>query len=121
MPEPVHDPGGDHRDRVVVGLAECALDNHTITTQLGLLFTSVGASCLDSFTVEFEDLRSWSVILIHESTQEELDAGGRSASYGAVELAYRDRAETQLNSSLTGTLILVGCLVLGIASIVRKR
>lgn len=121
MPPGFVNPGGDHRDRVLVGVAECSLDNHSITTQLGLLSTSVGASCLDSFTVEFEDLRSWSVVLIHESTQEELDAGGRSASYGAVELAYRDRAETQLNSSLTGTLILVGCLVLGIASIVRKK
>ena len=114
-------PGGDHRDRVLVGVAECSLENHTITTQLGLLSTSVGTSCLDSFAVEFDELRSWSVILIHESTQDELDAGGRSTSYGAVEMAYRDRAESQPSSGWWGPAILIGCVALGLASIVRKK
>lgn len=121
MPPGFINPGGDHRDRVLVGVAECSLDNHTITTQLGLLSTSVESSCLDSFAVEFDNLRSWSVILIHESTQEELDAGGRSTSYGAVEMAYRDRAESQPSSGWWGPVILIGCVALGLASIVRKE
>ena len=121
MPPGFINPGGDHRDRVLVGVAECSLENHTITTQLGLLSTSVGTSCLDSFAVEFDELRSWSVILIHESTQDELDAGGRSTSYGAVEMAYRDRAESQPRSGWWGPAILIGCVALGLASIVRKK
>lgn len=121
MPPGFINPGGDHRDRVLVGVAECSLENHTITTQLGLLSTSVGTSCLDSFAVEFDELRSWSVILIHESTQDELDAGGRSTSYGAVEMAYRDRAESQPSSGWWGPAILIGCVALGLASIVRKK
>ncbi len=121
MPPGFINPGGDHRDRVLVGVAECSLENHTITTQLGLLSTSVGTSCLDSFAVEFNELRSWSVILIHESTQDELDAGGRSTSYGAVEMAYRDRAESQPSSGWWGPAILIGCVALGLASIVRKK
>jgi len=121
MPPGFVNPGGDHRDRVLVGVAECSLENATITTEIGLLSATVGASCLDSFSVEFEDLRSWSVVLIHESTQEELDAGGRSTSYGAVEMAYRDRAEIENGSGWWGTIILIGCAGLGLASIVRKK
>jgi hypothetical protein len=121
MPPGFVNPGGDHRDRVLVGVAECSLENDTITTEIGVLSATVGPSCLDSFAVEFEELRSWSVILIHESTQEELDAGGRSTSYGAVEMAYRDRAETQNDSGWWGPIILIGCVGLGLASIVRKK
>ncbi len=121
MPPGFVNPGGDHRDRVLVGVAECSLENDTITTEIGVLSATVGPSCLDSFAVEFEELRSWSVILIHESTQEELDAGGRSTSYGVVEMAYRDRAETQNDSGWWGPIILIGCVGLGLASIVRKK
>ena len=121
MPPGFVNPGGDHRDRVLVGVAECSLENDTITTEIGVLSATVCPSCLDSFAVEFEELRSWSVILIHESTQEELDAGGRSTSYGAVEMAYRDRAETQNDSGWWGPIILIGCVGLGLASIVRKK
>ena len=121
MPPGFVNTGADHRDRVLVGVAECSLENDTITTEIGVLSATVGPSCLDSFAVEFEELRSWSVILIHESTQEELDAGGRSTSYGAVEMAYRDRAETQNDSGWWGPIILIGCVGLGLASIVRKK
>ena len=121
MPTGFVNPGGDHRDRVLVGVAECSLENDTITTEIGVLSATAGTSCLDSFAVEFENLQSWSVVLIHESTQEELDAGGRSTSYGAVEMAYRDRAENQNDSGWWGPIILIGCVGLGLASIVRKK
>ena len=121
MPDGFVNPGLDHRDRVVVGLAECSLDNHTITTTLGLLGANVADECSTSFSVEFEDLDSWSVLLIHESTQETLDNDGRSTSYGVVELAYRERADPEPTSGAIGTALLVGCLVLAVASIVRKK
>ncbi len=121
IPQGSINPGDDHRDRVLVGVAECSLDNDSITLQLGLASASAGDSCQDSFAIEFDDLRSWSVVLVHESTQEELDTGGRSTSYGAVEMAYRDRAETQPASGMLGLLLFSGCLGLALASIVRKK
>ncbi|MGB0950922.1 MAG: TlpA family protein disulfide reductase [Poseidonia sp.] len=121
MPDGFVNPGLDHRDRVVVGLAECSLDNHTITTSLGLLGTNVADDCTTSFSVEFDELASWSVLLIHESTQETLDNGGRSTSYGVVELAYRERADPEPTSGAIGPALLVGCVVLAVASIVRKK
>ena len=54
MPEGYVNPGLDHRDRVVVGLAECSLDNHTITANLGLLSASANGDCSTSFSVAFE-------------------------------------------------------------------
>ena len=121
MPDGFVNPGLDHRDRVVVGLAECSLDNHSITTNLGLLGASVTDECTTSFSVEFADLDSWSVILIHESTQETLDNGGQTTSYGVVELAYRERADPEPTSGAIGPALLVGCMVLAVASIVRKK
>ncbi len=121
MPEGVVNPGGDHRDRVVVGLAECSLDNHSITASFGLLDASVGEACDRSFSIEFESLGSWSVLLVHEPTSEQLGAGGDAQSLGAVELAYRDRAIVEANSNNLGRLLLVGCFVLAAASIVRKK
>lgn len=121
MPDGFVNPGLDHRDRVVVGLAECSLDNHSITTNLGLLGASVTDECTTSFSVEFEEIDSWSVILIHESTQETLDSGGQTTSYGVVELAYRERADPEPTSGAIGPALLVACMVLAVTSIVRKK
>ena len=121
MPEDAVNPGGDHRDRVLVGLAECALDNNTITARFGLRNASVAGSCESSLSVDFEEMDSWSVILVHEATQESLDAGGSLASYGAVELAFRERSEEQTSGGGIGTVLLWGCILLAFASIVRKK
>lgn len=121
MPTGYVNPGLDHRDRVVVGLAECNLDNHTITANHGLQNATVGEDCSTSFSVEFDDLNSWSVLLIHESTQETLNNGGQSTSYGVVELAYRERADLEPSSDAIGPALMVGCVVLAVASIVRKK
>jgi len=121
MPEGFVNPGLDHRDRVVVGLAECSLDNHTITASLGLRKANVTDDCSTSFSIEFEDLDRWSVLLIHESTQKTLDNGGRRTSYGVVELAYRERADPEPSSGNMGPVLMAGCVVLAIASIVRKK
>lgn len=121
MPENAVNPGGDHRDRVVVGLAECALDNNTITTSVGLLSATVESTCETSFSIEFENLSSWSVLLVHEATAAALANGEDPSSHGAVELAFRDRAATDEEVGNVGTLLLVVCGVLAMASIVRKK
>ena len=121
MPEGVYNPGGDHRDRVVVGLAECAVDNATVLTSIGLLGASVSDGCESSFSIEFEALSSWSVVLIHEPTSATLTEGADAQSHGAVELAFRDRAEPVQAASGVGTLLLVTCVALAVASIVRKK
>lgn len=121
MPQGVVNPGDDHRDRVVVGLAECALDNHSIITSIGLLGAAVEGTCQASFSVEFEAYASWSVLLVHEATTASLAAGGESQSHGAVEMAFRDRAALEEGPTSIGTLLLVSCAVLAVASIVRKK
>ena len=121
MPENAVNPGGDHRDRVVVGLAECALDNNTITASVGLLSATVESTCETSFSIEFENLSSWSVLLVHEATAAALANGEDPSSHGAVELAFRDRAATDEEVGNVGTLLLVVCGVLAMASIVRKK
>ena len=121
MPDNAVNPGGDHRDRVVVGLAECSLDNHSIITSVGLLSASVKSTCETSFSIEFEDLKTWSVLLIHEPTATALASGEDPSSHGAVELAFRDRATVDEAGGNIGFLLLVTCGVLALASIVRKK
>ena len=72
-------------------------------------------------SVEFEAMDSWSVVLVHEATQESLDAGGSLTSYGAVELAFRERSESQASGGVIGAVLLWGCVLLAYASIVRKK
>ena len=43
------------------------------------------------------------------------------ALYGVVELAYRERADPEPTSGAIGPALLVGCMVLAVASIVRKK
>ena len=121
MPDNAVNPGEDHRDRVVVGLAECSLDNHSIITSVGLLSASVKSTCETSFSIEFEDLKTWSVLLIHEPTATALASGEDPSSHGAVELAFRDRATVDDAGGNIGLLLLVTCGVLALASIVRKK
>ena len=121
MPENAVNPGGDHRDRVVVGLAECSLDNNTITTSVGLFSATVESMCETSFSIEFEDMKSWSVLLVHEATEAALASGEDPSSHGAVELAFRNRAATLEEGGNIGTLLLVACGVLAMASVIRKK
>ncbi|MCH1462077.1 MAG: thioredoxin family protein, partial [Candidatus Poseidonia sp.] len=65
MPEGAINPGGDSRDRVLVGLAECNVDNNTITSEIGFLGVESTTGCASSLIVEFAEMDSWSLILIH--------------------------------------------------------
>ena len=121
MPTGVVNPGGDHRDRVLVGLAECSVDHRNITANIGLLSATVETTCESSFSIEFEAITSWSVLLVHETTNEVLSDGGEHTSLGAVELAHRDRAQYEAESNVLSTVLLGSCVVLAVASIVRKK
>ena len=120
MPEGAYNPGEDTRDRVLVAIAECNLDEANVTTDIGLLSATVAGDCTDSFEIEFDDLPSWSVILVHEPATSSLGEGERAQSFGAVELAYRDRAPVEESNDLQ-TLIIAGCLGLAIAAVYRKK
>ena len=120
MPSGALNPGGEHRDRVVVGLAECSMEHQTITTSIGL-DANVGDGCDTDFSIEFADMDSWSVVLIHEPAPETIDIGDRVQTHGVVELAFRDRSTFSEEQSISATLLLFGCGALALASIVRKK
>ena len=120
MPEGAINPGGDVRDRVLVGLAECNVDNSTVTTAIGFLSADSATGCESSLTVEFEEMDSWSLILVHEATLESIEAGGSTSTFGAVELAKRPLATVSETSSAT-SLLLGACVALSILAIIRKK
>ncbi len=120
MPEGAFNPGGPSRDRVLVASAACDLSSNTIISSIDLLSSSAPSTCADSFTVEFQPYASWSVILVHEQVNESIDEGERLMSYGAVELAFRERATQEPISSL-GPWLIGLAVVLAISSIIRKK
>lgn len=121
MPSGAINPGEDIRDRVLIGVAECHVESANITTTIGLLNASVASGCTDSFSVEFEALTSWSVLLIHEPTADNIEQGQRVSTFGAVELAHRDRASEQDSGSFAGTVLVAASVLLGMASLARKK
>ena len=120
VPEDAINPGGPHRDRVLVGLAECLLDNNTIQTSIGLE-ANVSANCVEDFQIDFPAMASWSVVLVHEPIEEVIESGQRVQTFGAVELAIRERSSVSETTGVLGSVLLAGCVVLAAASIVRKK
>jgi len=96
------------------------MEHQTITTSIGL-DANVGDGCDTDFSIEFSDMDSWSVVLIHEPAPETIDIGDRVQTHGAVELAFRDRSTFSEEQSISATLLLFGCGALALASIVRKK
>lgn len=90
VPEGFVNPAGDHRDRVVTGVATCNLMQNNVTQSLG--FTAASSdNCSDNFSVTFNDSEKFSLVLIHESTENELDNNSAlGENLGVVEFAYRD-------------------------------
>ena len=110
-------PGEPTRDRVVVGLAECSLSNHTITTAIGLVNATPSQHCESGFSVTFNATKHWSVVLVHEHAL--VNGSASSAqSLGAVELAYRP-ISTPTNDDLSGWVLLV-CALVGAFALRRK-
>jgi len=120
MPSGVFNPGEATRDRVLVATAECNINDGNITIALGLQSATTVDDCTTGFTVEFEELSSWSVILLHEPATSSLGEDVVANTYGAVELAYRDRAPVEQSSGFE-TLILAACVALSLAAVYRKK
>ena len=110
-------PGEATRDRVVVGLAECNLNNHTITSAIGVDNATVSGDCRTGFSVTFNATLHWSVVLVHEHAV--VNGSAPSAqSLGAVELAYRP-ISSPVNDDLSGW-VLLACAVVGAFALRRK-
>jgi len=122
VPSGFDNPGENIRDRVVTGIAECNLQNDTITYFEG--FTSsqiVGDSCSTGFEVINDDINSdFSIILLHETTYDNLSAQNMtSQTYGAVEFAYRDYEISDSWNNLI--LIIIGFTIVGFLWITYEK
>ena len=107
-------PGGDTRDRVLVGLAECSMENDSLIDVLGVEAHN-NNRCDTSFAMHFEPMVSFSVILLHEPTIIELENGTMPKTYGAIEMSIRERSEPATSSSM---FLLIGFVTVGISLIV---
>ena len=112
VPEGVVNPGEAFRDRVVVGTAECTIGTGTVTTQIGVLTARAETGCTSDFEIEFAALDSFSVVLVHENTEEVLESSEDLGTYGAIEFAYRDRAASEPWSP--AWLVLAGTAIIGL-------
>jgi len=120
VPSSAINPGESTRDRVVIGTAECDLSTSNITMSIGLDASSDGR-CETSFSIAFEPTTSWSIVLLHEPTIEELQSGVAGSSYGSIEMSYRDRVEDSNNQSLVFiTLFLLMGVALVLSTIFRN-
>ena len=107
VPDGFVNPGEPTRDRVLVATAECDMNTSTITTQLGLASVNVDQGCMIDFEIMFNDMTEFSILLIHESTENAiLNSEASLGTYGAVEFAYRSR-DIPESWSLANVLLLV--------------
>jgi thiol-disulfide isomerase/thioredoxin len=95
VPKDAINPGGATRDRVVVATAECDIGSGTIITEICLINASAPNSCTDDFSIVFEAMDTFSVVMIHENTLEKVAENGDLSTYGALEFAYRERSEPE--------------------------
>lgn len=113
-------PGEATRDRVVVATAECSINTTSVTKQIGMVSTAVNQSCTSDFSVSFENLEEFSVLLIHENTIESIsEENAGLGTHGAVELAFRSR-EVQESNSFTPALLVLAAGAGIIAILPRK-
>jgi len=107
VPDGFVNPGELTRDRVVVATAECDFNTSTIPTQLGLMGADVDQGCNIDFEISFEDMNEFSILLIHENTEDAIvNSEASLGTYGAVEFAYRSRDAPE-SWSLANVLLMV--------------
>jgi hypothetical protein len=116
VPTDAINPGEATRDRVVVATAECSIGNTSVTNEIGMVSSAVNQSCTSDFTVSFENLEEFSVLLIHENTIESIsEENAGLGTHGAVEVAFRSRESQDSNSFTTALLVLaVGAGIIAI-------
>ena len=112
MPDGFFNPGESHRDRVVIATSSCNIGTN-VTQNIGFL-DSTATDCLSDFTVNFTNDGKFSVILIHEATNEVLLSSPNLAnSLGVVEFAYRDieiQSQTNIMPIVFLSIISIGCI-----------
>lgn len=107
VPKEAINPGGGTRDRVVVATAECNLNTTSIMNPFGVISASVNQSCTTDFSMTFENLDEFSIVLIHEHTVEAISNGAAGlGTIGTVELAFRSIETQESNSSSLALLAL---------------
>jgi len=112
VPEGFYNPGGKYRDRIAYGLAECNLQNNSITYSIGMVYSSVNDdSCGGSFSVTLELEEQFSLLLIHEKVYQNLSSEEPSSTYGVVEFAFRNLETDESWDNLL--MILVGFTFIG--------
>ena len=118
VPAEAINPGKAYRDRVVVGTAECSIGNGTVTTQIGVVAARANTGCTSDFEIEFGALDSFSVVLMHENTEDALQSTDDLGTYGAIEFAYRDRDTSE--SWSPAWLVLAGTAIIGLLVFQKK-
>jgi len=112
MPDGFFNPGENHRDRVVIATSTCNIGTN-ITQNIGLL-DATATDCLSDFTVNFTNEGKFSVVMIHEATNEVLRSSPNLAnSLGVVEFAYRDieiESQTNIMPVVFLSIISLGCI-----------
>ena len=83
-----------------------------MTTQIGVLNARANESCTSDFEIEFAAFDSFSVVLVHENTEQALESSDDLGTYGAIEFAYRDRDTSETWS--TAWLVLAGTATIGL-------
>jgi thiol-disulfide isomerase/thioredoxin len=114
VPEGFENPGGDTRDRVVTAVAECNLQNNSISYHSGFNNVSISdGSCQTGFSVTLsEEISQFSLVLIHERTYDNLTTQDTSANtYGVVEFSFREVEVTDSWNNLIA--ILFGFTIVG--------
>ena len=112
VPEGAINPGKAYRDRVVVGTAECSIGNGTVTTEIGVLDARSNTGCTSDFEIKFAAMDSFSVVLVHENTEDVLESSDDLGTYVAIEFAYRDRGASE--SWSPAWLVLAGTAIIGL-------
>lgn len=121
VPDGFVNPGESTRDRVLVATAECDMNTSAITTQLGLASVNVNQGCAIDFEITFNDMTEFSILLIHESTENGIvNSEASLGTYGAVEFAYRSR-DIPKSWSLANVLLVVAAGAGAIAIWPRKN
>ena len=106
VPEDSINPGGKTRDRVLVATSECTIENSSIDVNIGLHEASVSQSCDVDFSITFEQMEQFSIILVHENTLEQIhDKDASLGTYGSVEFAYRTRESNEQSWPLLSGMI----------------
>ena len=119
VPEGFVNPAGDYRDRVVTGVATCNLMENNVTQSLG--FTAASSdNCSDNFSVSFNDSEKFSLVLIHESTENELDNNSAlGENLGLVEFAYRDITIEDTDNYLS--IVVISIISIGVLWAIYER